>query len=292
MVFDTLVSLGLNATSAILILSMVALGLVIIFGIMGVLNLAHGAFMTLGGYTIWLVATEFGLGFWAGLVAAPIAVGLVGLLVERLVIRWLYDRLIDTLLATWGLAIAIAEAMKLVFGQEDKHVANPLPGRIDVGVTEYPIYRLFLIVFAIAIIACVFLLFHRTKYGIRLRAVKQNDVAASIHGIDQDRIYAFSFALGSALTGLAGAALTPLIVVDPTMGRSYLIQAFLAVILGGAGSLLGVISGSTIVAGFANVASFYIQPVAAETLVFALVIVVIVLRSKIIRLGSRVRAAI
>lgn len=292
MVLDTLVSLVLNATSAILILSLVALGLVIIFGIMGVLNLAHGAFMTLGGYTIWLVAMELGLGFWAGLVAAPIVVGLFGLLVERLVIRWLYDRLIDTLLATWGLSIAIVELIKLVFGLEDKNVVNPLPARVDLGLTTYPMYRLFLIVFAIAVIVAVFLLFHRTKYGVRLRAVQQDDVAASLHGINRDRIYGFSFALGSGLTGLAGAAITPLIVVDPTMGRSYLIQAFLAVILGGAGSLLGVVPGSTVVAGFANVASFYIQPIVAETLVFALVIVVIVLRSQLIRLWSRLRRSL
>jgi branched-chain amino acid transport system permease protein/urea transport system permease protein len=286
---DTLFVLALNAISSILILSLVALGLIVIFGIMGVLNLAHGAFMTLGAYTVWLVTAELGFSFWIGLLVVPFAVGFLGLLVERLIIRWLYDRLIDTLLVTWGLAIAMRELIKLTFGVDNKQVANPLPARIDLGVTVYPMYRLFLIVFVLVVIAAIFLLFHRTRYGIRLRAVQQNKEAASLLGINRSRIYGFSFALGTALTGLAGAAIAPLFVVEPAMGQDYLIQAFLAVILGGSGSLLGVIPGSTIVAGFTSVASSYIQPVLAETLVYVFVIIMVIARSRLIKYGIRVR---
>jgi urea transport system permease protein len=275
---DLAVTLGLNAVSAILVLSLVALGLAIIFGFMGVINLAHGAFLTLGAYLAWLTTTELGIGFWPSLVIAPILVGVVGFLCEILVIRFLYHRLMDTILATWGISLAIGEAIKLAVGTTSKQVSSPIQGGINLGVTTYPAYRLFLIGFSLLIIVAVLGLFRWTRLGVRLRAVIQDSESASLLGINEERMYQLAFAFGAALAGLAGAAVAPITTVEPGMGISYLVQSFFAVILGGTGALIGVIPGSVVVAGASNLMTFSVAPVVAETAVFALVIVVMVIR--------------
>ncbi|QGX94557.1 branched-chain amino acid ABC transporter permease [Haloplanus rallus] len=275
---ETFVSVGLNAISATLILVLIALGLVVIFGFMGVINLAHGAFFTVGTYVIWFVSTELGLGFWLGLVLAPLVTGFIGYLVEVLIISRLYHRLLDTILATWGVAIVIRETIKLLFGATSKTVDNPIPETLDLGIVSYPSYRIFLMGFTLALLVAIFALFDRTQFGIRMRAVIQDSRAASLMGINQERMYQLAFSSGAALAGLAGACMTPLVSVDPSTGLSFLVQSFLAVILGGTGSLLGVLPGSVVVAGSTNVLTFVIQPVAAQTLAFVVAIVIIALR--------------
>jgi urea transport system permease protein len=272
--------LGLNATNAILVLSLVAIGLAIIFGLMGVINLTHGSFMAIGAYTVWYLEVTFGLGFWVGLIVAPLFVAVIGLLTEFLVIRYLYDRLIDTLLATWGLAIVIRESIRFVFDERSKPVPNPLPGRVDLGWTTYPTYRLFMMALSVTVLLAVFYLFFRTRFGVRLRAVMQNKETAETLGLNQRRMNQFSYALGSGLAGLAGAVVAPTTSVQPDMGLNYLLQAFFAVIVGGTGSILMVIPGSAVVGGFTNVMTFFISPVVAQTLVFALIIGVLVLRAR------------
>lgn len=275
---DLASTLLLNAVSAALILALVALGLAIIFGFMGVINLAHGAFLTAGAYVSWLVATELGFSFWIGVLLAPLLVGIIGLLVEVLIVRFLYDRLLDTILATWGVSLAITEGIKLAFGTTSKNVNNPIGGGIDLGVTVYPAYRLFLMGFCLLILVSVFLFFQKTDYGIRLRAVIQDAEAASLQGLNQERMYQLSFSFGAALAGLAGAVVSPITTVDPNMGVSYLVESFFAVILGGAGSLLAVIPGSIIVGGATNFMTFILSPVQAQTIVFVIVIAAIVVR--------------
>jgi len=275
---DLLVSLGLNAASAILTLALAALGLAIIFGFMGVINLAHGAFFTVGAYTVWFTSTELGIGFWPGFLLAPIVVAFVGLLVEALIVRHLYERLLDTILATWGVALVIGEAIKLVVNAQSKEVSNPIPGSVDILVTTYSAYRLFLMGVAAVVLAAVFTLFTRTDIGVRLRAVIQDPTQASLLGLNEKRMYQFSFAFGAALAGLAGAAVAPLTTVEPNMGVTYLVQSFFAVILGGAGVLIGIIPGSVVVAGFSNVGTFFISPVVAQTAVFLLVVIVIIIK--------------
>jgi len=277
---DIAATLGLNLIGAILLLTLVALGLAIIFGFMGVINLTHGSFMTLGAYTVWYVDTVHGLGFWVGFVLAPLIVAVIGLATEFLIIRHLYDRLIDTLLATWGLAIVIRELVRVLFNQRSKPVTNPLSGQADLGITTYPVYRLFLMGMSIVVLAAVFYLFFRTRFGIRLRAVIQDREAAEVVGLNQRHMNQFSFAFGSGLAGLAGATVAPLTSVQPDMGLNYLLEAFFAVVVGGTGSLLTVIPGSIVVGGFTNVMSFLIAPVAAQTLVFTLVIAVLILKAR------------
>lgn len=275
---DLAVTLGLNAVSAIVVLSVVALGLAIIFGFMGVINLAHGAFLTVGAYVAWLTTTELAIGFWPSLVLAPLLVALVGFLCEVLVIRYLYHRLMDTILATWGIALAIGEAIKLTVGTTSKQVRAPIQGGVDLGITTYPAYRLFLIAFGIVVIVAVIGVFRWTNVGVRLRAVIQDPTSASLLGLNEERMYQFAFAFGAGLAGLAGAAIAPITTVEPGMGVSYLVQSFFAVILGGAGALIGVVPGSVVVGGFTNVMTFSVAPVVAQTAVFLLVIVIMVIR--------------
>lgn len=275
---DLIASLGLNAASAILTLALAALGLAIIFGFMGVINLAHGAFFTIGAYTVWFTSTELGIGFWPGFVLAPFVVALVGWLTEVLIIRHLYERLLDTILATWGVALVIGEAIKLLVNAQSKEVGNPIPGGVDLLVTTYSAYRLFLMGVSAIVILAVFVLFSRTDIGVRLRAVIQDPTQASLLGLNQERMYQFSFAFGAALAGLAGAAVAPLTTVEPNMGVTYLVQSFFAVILGGAGVLIGVVPGSTVVAGFTNLGTFFISPVVAQTAVFLLVVALIIIK--------------
>lgn len=283
---DLIASLGLNAASAILTLALAALGLAIIFGFMGVINLAHGAFFTIGAYTVWFTSTELGIGFWPGFVLAPFVVALIGWVTEVLIIRHLYERLLDTILATWGVALVIGEAIKLLVNAQSKEVGNPIPGGVDLLVTTYSAYRLFLMGVSATVIVAVFILFTRTDIGVRLRAVIQDPTQASLLGLNEERMYQLSFAFGAALAGLAGAAVAPLTTVEPNMGVSYLVQSFFAVILGGAGVLIGIVPGSVVVAGFTNLGTFFISPVVAQTAVFLLVVVLIIIKPEGI-LGGR-----
>lgn len=275
---ETAATVFLNAMTALLVLTLVALGLWIIFGLMGVINLAHGAYVTVGAYTIWLTVTRLEIGFWPGLLLAPILVGAVGYLTERFVVRYLYERLVDTILATWGVALVIEELIKLAAGSTNKSVGQPpLAGQVNLGVTTYPSYRLFVMGFSIAILVGVFYLL-RTDLGIRIRAVIQNDEMASLLGINKSRMYTFSFVAGAALAGLAGAVVAPIAAVGPGMGSTYLLSSFLAVITGGASTILGVVPGSVIIGGLSNVLEFSIRPLLANSLVYVIAILIILIR--------------
>lgn len=275
---NLIVSLGLNALSAILTLALAALGLAIIFGFMEVINLAHGAYLTIGAYVVWFTSSYLGIGFWPGFVLAPLVVAIIGLLTEVLIIQHLYERLLDTILATWGVALVIGEAIKLLFNAQSKSVPNPIPGGVNLLVTTYSAYRLFLMAISALVIVAVFALFTRTDIGVRLRAVIQDPKQASLLGLNEKRMYQFSFSFGAALAGLAGAAVAPLTTVEPNMGVTYLVQSFFAIILGGTGSLAGIIPGSVVVAGLANTGTFFLSPVVAQTGVFLLVVILIVIR--------------
>jgi len=275
---ETAATVFLNAMTALLVLTLVALGLWIIFGLMGVINLAHGAYVTIGAYTVWLTATRLGIGFWPGLFLAPVLVGIVGYLTERLVVQYLYGRIVDTILATWGIALVIEEVIKLTVGETNKSVGQPpLSGQFDLLVTTYPTYRLFVMGFSIAILTGVLYLL-RTNLGIRIRAVIQNDEMASLLGINKSRMYTLSFVGGAALAGLAGAVVAPIAAVGPGMGSTYLLSSFLAVITGGAGTIAGVVPGSVIIAGLSNVLEFSIRPLLANSLVYIVAILIVLIR--------------
>ncbi len=238
----TLVTQLLNGVSLIAILILVALGLAIIFGLMGVINMAHGELFTIGAYA--LVAVSNLGGFWAGVLLAPVVGAVVGIALERGVVQFLYTRPIETILATWGISLILQQGIEFIFGTAPQAVPNPFPGAISVfGIVDYPVYRLFILMAGVVITAATFFVFLRTEFGLMARAVIQNREIAAAIGINTDRIYVVAFALGAALAALAGALMAPLINVLPLMGVSFLARSFFVVIVGGAGNLLGEVGG-------------------------------------------------
>jgi len=271
---ETAVIVGLDALSFMLALLLVALGLIIIFGLMNVINMAHGEFFLLGAYTVVLVQ-DAGGGFWLGLFAAPLVLAAMGLALEELVVRHVYHRFIDTILATWGLSLALKQAVIVVFGPTAQQVQNPLPSQILILGAVYPSYRLFIMAIAIAVAAGTFFLFYRTRLGLAARGVIANRAMAASLGIDTRAMDRATFAFGAALAGLAGAVMAPLMSVDPQMGVGFLVPAFLSILVGGAGSLPGALLGTSVIAGSSTVVASLWTQVVAQIAVFSLAIVII-----------------
>jgi urea transport system permease protein len=239
-----------NAVSAVSLLALVALGLFIVFGMMKVINMAHGEFFMLGAYAMWWLL-ERGSNFWLNLVFAALLVGLFGIVLERTVVQRLYARGdLSTLLATFGLSILLQRGIAIAFGDRPQFVASPISGGPTILGNTYPTYQVLSLLLAIAVIAAVLLLFLRTDFGLRARATILNPRMAAALGVDTVRMNALSFALGSALAGFAGALAAPLVSVVPTMGLDWVVRSFLVVIVAGVGSIWAALGGAAIVGGW------------------------------------------
>jgi len=271
---EQLLILGLDASNFILAIVLVAMGLVIVFGLMNVINMAHGEFFLLGAYTVVMVEGAGGH-FWLGLLLAPVFVGLVGLVLEELVIRHVYHRFLDTILATWGLSIFIKQAVVLIFGPASLTVTAPIAARVEILGSPYPVYRLFIMAVSVAVIAVTFWLFFRTRFGLAARGVIANRGMASCLGINTRRLDRMTFAFGAGLAGLAGAVMAPIMSVDPQMGLGFLVPAFLAILVGGAGHLAGTLMGAAVIGGTDTIAATIWSSVVAQIVVFSMAIVAI-----------------
>ena len=215
---DLALVLLLQVLSTVASLVLISLGLAVIFGMMRVINLAHGEFLMLGGYSA-ILAYNHGVPLWpAMLLVAPIVVGLIGLVVERLVIRPLYGRMIDTMLATWGLSLALIGIVTTLFGNTVSGISAPL-GSVAIGAYRTSGYELFLIAAAIALTAAIWLVLRFTDLGLIARGTMQNPEMAASLGVDPSRVYALTFATGAAISGLAGALIAPLAGVVPDHGH-------------------------------------------------------------------------
>jgi branched-chain amino acid transport system permease protein/urea transport system permease protein len=227
---------------------------------MRIINWAHGELFMLGAYMV-LVLSQAGRSYWLALALAPILVALVGMVIERLFVRHLYKELVATILLTWGLSICLRQLVRLIVGPEWKYVGNPLPGSVSFLGISYPVYRIFIIFLAVVMMSLVAYLMLKTRFGLYCRAVRQNREMAAALGVDTDRIDLLSFGLGSALAGVAGAAMAPLVTIQPDMGLSFLGDAFLVVIVGGAGSIMGIVASALALSGVRAILSFSIDPV-------------------------------
>ncbi|GAX90038.1 branched-chain amino acid ABC transporter permease [Effusibacillus lacus] len=257
------------------ILVIVALGLSIIFGVMKVINMAHGELIMIGAYTTYVVYTLNDLPFYVGMLAAFVVAAIVGFLMETLVIKRLYGRPLETLLATWGISIILQQVIRMIFGPDGKTVISPLADKLEIGQIVIPHFRLFIILFAIGLlIATTFILF-KTKFGTQFRTVAQNREMSECLGINTSRIDTYTFAFGAGLAGVAGAVLAPLKTVSPTMGLSYLVDAFMTVVLGGVGSLAGTALGSGVIGETSQLLTTISGETGAKILVFLLIILVI-----------------
>ena len=252
---------------------MAALGLAITFGLMGVINMAHGEMLMLGAYATYVMQRLF-QGYapeafeWYLLAAIPTAFvtcAAIGVLLERSVIRFLYGRPLETLLATWGISLLLIQSVRLFFGAQNVEVANPawLSGGVEVlyGVV-LPYSRLAIIAFVVLVVALMWLLLQRTNLGLHVRAVTQNRPMASCMGIATSRVDMWTFGLGSGLAGLGGVALSQIGNVGPELGQSYIIDSFMVVVLGGVGNIAGTVLGGL---GLGLINKF-LEPVAGAVL--------------------------
>ncbi len=269
-----IVSLSLNALTLMSILMLVALGLAIIYGLMGIINLSHGEFVTIGAYTLFTVQAAGG-SFWLALIVAPVVGYLLGTVLEVTVIRRLYDRPISTILATWGLSLILQQAIILTYGAAPRPVTAPFEASLHVLGTPYPAYRLFLIVFAFAVMAVCVLAFRKTPFGLDVRAVIQNAGMARALGVNAERVYRRAFASGAALATLAGVLIAPLVAVTALMGVNYLARSFFVVLVGGAGSIPGVVAGSAFVGGLESLLSTTVPITVAQASVLILAVVIV-----------------
>jgi urea transport system permease protein len=298
---DSLVALGIfNGLSVASILLLVALGLAITFGLMNVINMAHGQFIMVGAYVAYVCGRltsavlgqqSAGNGFVLALPLAFVVAALLGWLLERVLIRYLYQRPLDTLLATWGVALILEQAAKNIFGAPNVTVATPawLDGALQVtGDLSLSYARLFILGLSILTLCGVYVYLYRTPAGRLVRAVTQNRAMADCLGVRIDRVDALNFALGTGLAGLAGAALCLLGPVGPFIGSDYIVQAFMVVVLGGVGQLIGTVAAAAGIGGLSTVLTLQFSVSVGQALVFAAVIAFLQFRpSGFVRTRSR-----
>jgi len=268
---------GVSASSVLLL---AAIGLAITFGVMGVINMAHGEMVMLGAYTTFIVQSLLPpwLAQWSLAIALPLAflvAGAMGVLIERLVIRYLYGRPLETLLATWGVSLILQQLVRSLFGANNRQVVAPtfMSGSVEWGGLSITAGRLWIIALAIVVFVSLQLVLRATSFGLRMRAVTQNRRMASSMGISTGRIDMLAFGLGSGIAGIAGVALSQIDNVSPNLGQGYIIDSFMVVVLGGVGNLWGTLLGA-LTLGLANK---LLEPVIGAVLGKILLLVFIIL---------------
>ncbi|MGX1307989.1 urea transport system permease protein [Amorphus suaedae] len=265
------------------VLLLAAIGLAITFGVMGVINMAHGEMVMLGAYTTFVVQETIRI-HYPGLFEASLAIalplafcvsGLVGILIERIVIRWLYGRPLETLLATWGISLILQQAIRVIFGASNRQVGNPdwMSGAFQLGGLSITYSRLSIVIFSLIVFGLLVLLLQRTAFGLQIRAVTQNRKMASTMGIRTPWTDALTFGLGSGVAGIAGVALSQIDNVSPNLGQGYIIDSFLVVVFGGVGNLWGTFVGALSL----GVLNKFLEPYAGAVLGKIIVLVLIIL---------------
>ncbi len=252
---------------------LISLGLAVIFGMMRVINLAQGEFIMLGAYVcLWL--TGLHINFWIAALLSAGLVGLFGIVVERALIRFLYGRIMDTLLATWGLSLLMIGLVTTIFGPQEAGVEVHM-GKLDLGDFSISVYNLVLIAASAGLLVLTYLLWRYTKFGLIVRGTMQNPGMSAALGINTDKYYMLTFGFGSAVTGLAGALIAPLVGTQPTMGSFYVAKAFITVISGGSVPLMGTLYASSIFGLTDGVISYTTTQVVGEISVLLVAIVLL-----------------
>jgi urea transport system permease protein len=270
-----------NGLSFSSILILTALGLAITFGVMRVINMAHGDMVMLGAYTGYVLAKYWDLNLFTAIPLAFLLVGLVGFLLEACLTRFLYKRPLDTLLATWGVGLVLQQAVRIAIGP-DLHQLS-LPSYLNYswemhGIT-FPIYRVFIVVVTALFLGALYFCFFKTSFGLKVRAVTQNRPMAAALGISTRQIDALTFALGTGLAGVAGCILGHIYPIKADMGGSYVVDAFMVVILGGVGQMSGTVAGGAVIGtGNSIVAKWLGNEPIAKVLILLLVIAFIQFR--------------
>src|SRR5271157_3051945 len=268
---------GLSASSVLLL---AAIGLAITFGVMGVINMAHGEMVMLGAYATYVVQILLppSLQDWSLAFAIPLAflvAGVVGVAIERLIIRYLYSRPLETLLATWGVSLILQQAVRSIFGANNRQVTNPsfMSGAFHLGGLEITSNRMWIIVLAIVVFVALQLVLRATPFGLQMRAVTQNRRMAAAMGISTARVDMLAFGLGSGVAGIAGVALSQIDNVSPNLGQGYIIDSFMVVVFGGVGNLWGTALGALTL----GIVNKFLEPVSGAVLGKIVVLVLLIL---------------
>lgn len=245
---DIVVTYGLNLAYQVIVLALLVLGLALVFGLLGVMNMAHGEFVMLGAYAV-VTVQQIGLSIGWGLLLAIVVCAVVGWLAERLLIRPLKSRPFDTLLATWGLGILMRKAVEAVHGRGYQNIEHGMGGLTSVFGVAYPSYRLGLMALVVFSMLALGLWFKRSSAGARVQAMVGNPALAESLGLDTRRLASVTFVIGVVCAGIAGALLAPLSRIEPGMGLDALLSSFFVLVVGGMGSLSGMWAGSSVIGG-------------------------------------------
>jgi urea transport system permease protein len=278
-----------NGLSLFTVLALMAVGLAIVFGLMGVINMAHGELMALGAYMTYLTSVVFqrmfpslmGAYFLVGILVAFIVTAAVGFVLERVMIRRLYHRPLDTMLATWGLSLVLQQVYRQAFGPIDVSVPTVTWLRGAWNVTPniaLPLSRIFILFLALAVALAVYLFLFRSRWGLRIRSVMQNRAMAGAAGIDTERVDAVTFAVGCGLAGIAGSALTMLASTGPVTGQQYIVDTFIVVVFGGIESLLGTFLSAFAIGQLQSMFELLLSGSMAKATILLLVIVALYFR--------------
>ena len=271
-------SVGIDTALITLTLALAAFGLAIIYGLIGVINMGHGAMLTLGAYFTW-ASMDIGVPFVLSVIIAGILVGIIGTLLEHFIIRHYYDSPFDTLLLTWAFFLVTTELIKIFFGSDFRTVTNPYPGFIDIGFYKIPTYRTSISILTAIFITATGFVFFKTTTGIKIRAMIQNQEVASLLGLNISLTYKMVFGFGCFMAGLAGGLVAPMVSVSPYMGDMYLVRSFFVVIVGGIGQILsGTIAGSFVIGGLETIVALFSDQVIAQVAVFLFAIIILRLR--------------
>jgi urea transport system permease protein len=271
---------GLSLGSVLLL---AAIGLAITFGVMGVINMAHGEMVMIGAYVTYVVQETirnhypvlFDYSLAIAIPLAFIVAGFIGILIERSIIRFLYTRPLETLLATWGLSLILQQAVRSMFGPNNREVGNPsfMSGAFDLGGITITYNRLWIICFALGVFVALLGILRYTRFGLEMRAVTQNRTMAASMGIRTSRVDALTFGLGSGIAGIAGVALSQIDNVSPNLGQGYIIDSFMVVVFGGVGNLWGTFVGAFVL----GIANKFLEPFAGAVLGKIAILVLIIL---------------
>jgi len=265
---------GIQILYAIASLFLISVGLAIIFGMMGVINFAHGEFLMLGGFA-FILSVRAGVNFWVAMfVVAPLAVAFIGVVIERLIIRHLYGRIVETILATWGLSLLLIGLASSLFGYYQMGVSPPL-GSVQIGSYQEGGYTFFVIGVAVAVAVGLYFLLRHTPFGLIARGTMQSADMASALGVNVKRVYSVTFGIGAALSGLAGAIFAPLTGVLPISGLTYIAKAFITVILGGALPLTGAALSSALLGTVSQATTLVSTSVLGEVMLLVTAIVLL-----------------
>ena len=280
---------GFNGLSVFCVLLLMALGLAIIFGQMGVINMAHGEFLTVGAYTTYLVSVLTlkyvpelqPYYFFVAIVLSFVIAGALGWLAEWALISKLYHRPLDTLLATWGLSLVMQQAFRSIFGAREVSATLPdwlMGSWMPTDTIDIPLNGLFVMALTLLLTTTIFVLMYRSRWGLQVRATVQNRVMARSVGINTKKVDRMTFALGCGVAGVAGAAFTTIGSTGPTSGSLYIVDTFLGVVFGGAASLFGTIASAFSIAQTQSIAEFFISGSMAKVLTLSAVILILMLR--------------